>query len=86
MTTKQTWNENDILRLYKTLRRNPKAKTFMFKLFYDILEHDSVTAREKAKKSLHCFPILACSIAKFGEAFENVSKDLVYATKNSDKY
>lgn len=85
-TNKSTFSASDFVMLYGALKKGAKKDKFMFRIFYDVLEHDLKTSKKKAKQSSKHFKAIRKRIKRFGREWEKTMEVMMQATKNSDKY
>ena len=84
-TTKDTFR-SDVTRLLDLCR----LKKPLYRLYWDYLEHDSYTAKQKAKETREFDPRIESELVErleyFRAAYESLEKVLLRATRNSDKF
>ena len=58
----------------------------MYHLYFDILEHDSESAKILSKESLKYYPEISRKVNALKGQLKDLRETLVIATKNSEKY
>lgn len=81
-TTEDTWDTTDIGAFLKmSEKKNP-----LLYMYYQILEHDSHTAKKLKEESKHHESELSDRLDDFAAAYKKLRRTLVKATKNSEKF
>lgn len=83
-TDKETWDGYALEHILDIKKTNPR--NYMEDIFFNVLEHDSVTARVLANEAEGHYEEVRKAVAKFKAAREALVAALIKATKNSDKY